>query len=401
MVADGYGHRGDVASRIAIDSVRNAIQNLPTSARGDRHEEYVTTCLAELTRQANSRVLQFAADHDCERLVGAAFAVLVLGDGRRNQASVLHAGTSRVYRIHGNRLSRLTRDHVNGARQMEQDGDEALEVALNARALGRDNKLSPEVTHIETSADDWFIVCSDGLTDALADADIARIVSGATDVEKVATALVWAANEAGGPDNISAIVIALSPAPIARKITSDEVISPAQRGGKADAWWLKYSWTPDHLTKHLGAEVFLSFKNLDRDGRETRECLMAKTVAVYLRRKGFTVFLSLDSLESLGKSAYMEAIEGALQTATVLIAVGTSAENLNSRWVKYEWHTFHQEIIEGYKRDGEIFSVIDGISERDLPLALRQRQAFRFTEEGLATLSRFLLRSLGKASSGT
>jgi len=176
---------------------------------------------------------------------------------------------------------------------------------------------------------------------------------------------------------------------------AEEVIASAFKAAPSQ-WWTKYPWTVGQTTKDQGAEVFVSFKNLGADGRETMDCRMAKTVAVYLRQKGFSVFLSLDSLEQLGKSAYMEAIESALQDASVLIAVGTSAENLNSRWVKYEWHAFHQEIIEGYKKGGEIFSVIDGITERDLPLALRQRQAFRFSEDGLAALSRFLARALGR-----
>jgi len=181
---------------------------------------------------------------------------------------------------------------------------------------------------------------------------------------------------------------------------SEAVIEAASRAAPAQ-WWTTYPWTAGQTTKDAGAEVFVSFKNLDSVGRETRDCLMAKTVAVYLRHKGFSVFLSLDSLEQLGKSAYMEAIETALQDAKVLIAVGASADNLNSRWVKFEWHSFHQEIIEGYKKDGEMFSVIEGITEKDLPLALRQRQAFRFSEDGLGALSRFLARSLGKEQRST
>lgn len=123
---------------------------------------------------------------------------------------------------------------------------------------------------------------------------------------------------------------------------------------------------------------------------------MAKTLAVFLRRRGFSVFMSLDSLEQLGKSAYMDAIESALQKAKVLIAVGTSVENLSSRWVKHEWHSFHQDIIEGFKPGGELFTVVDGVGQRNLPLALRQRQVFPFSEEGLESLARFLGRNLGR-----
>lgn len=85
---------------------------------------------------------------------------------------------------------------------------------------------------------------------------------------------------------------------------AEEVIAAAFKAAPAQ-WWTNYLWTTGQTTKDAGAEVFVSFKNLDAEGRETKDCLMAKTVAVYLRRKGFSVFLSLDSLEQLGKSAYM------------------------------------------------------------------------------------------------
>lgn len=161
-------------------------------------------------------------------------------------------------------------------------------------------------------------------------------------------------------------------------------------------WWAKYPWTSGNAGRDGVGDVFVSFKNLDTQGRETKDCQMAKTVTVFLRRRGFSVFMSLDSLEQLGKSAYMEAIESALQRAEVLIAVGTSVDNLSSRWVKHEWHSFHQDIVEGYKSGGEIFTVIDGFSQRDLPPALRQRQVFPFTEDGLESVARFLARALGR-----
>jgi len=164
-------------------------------------------------------------------------------------------------------------------------------------------------------------------------------------------------------------------------------------------WWTKHRWEPGECTHYGSAEVFIAFKNSDATGQETRDSLIAKTLATFLRRKGLSVFLSLDSLERLGKSAYMEAIETALNDARVLIAVGTSPENVTSGWVKYEWHSFHQEIIEGRKPDGEIFLVVEGIGPSNLPLPLRQRQLFPFSEDGFERLARFVQPAIGGSPS--
>lgn len=135
--------------------------------------------------------------------------------------------------------------------------------------------------------------------------------------------------------------------------TAEQAIVRACESAPAE-WWGKYRWTSSDAVRDGAGDIFISFKNLDATGHETKDCLMAKTLAVFLRRKAFSVFLSLDSLEQLGTSAYMEAIETALENAKVLVAVGTSVENFTSRWVKHEWHSFHQDIIEGYKPCGEI-----------------------------------------------
>lgn len=142
------------------------------------------------------------------------------------------------------------------------------------------------------------------------------------------------------------------------------------------------------------ADVFISFKHLDGNGNETRDCELAKRVAALLRKKKFAVFFSLDSLERLGTSAYKEAIDETLDRAKVLIAVGTSREHMESRWVRYEWDSFLQDIISGLKPSAEIFTVIDGIPLQDLPRGLRHRQSFGSSDAELERLSKFLSRAL-------
>ena len=83
-------------------------------------------------------------------------------------------------------------------------------------------------------------------------------------------------------------------------------------------------------------DVFISFKNLDERGVPTRDAQLANEVYNFLRSKGLSVFISTVTLESLGVSNYKKAIDDALDAASIMVAVGTSTENLNSEWVRYE-----------------------------------------------------------------
>jgi len=146
--------------------------------------------------------------------------------------------------------------------------------------------------------------------------------------------------------------------------------------------------------------VFISFKHLDAHGQETKDCQMARRIAGFLGQQGILVFFSPDSLERSGKSAYKKAIDEALDGATVLVAVGTSRENLESEWVRYEWDGFLNDIISGLKPKGEIFSVIDGVAARELPRGLRQRQVFSYDDDGIVKLANFIRHAINAVLDG-
>jgi len=96
-------------------------------------------------------------------------------------------------------------------------------------------------------------------------------------------------------------------------------------------------------------DVFISFKNLDEKGVPTRDAALANEVYNFLTSKGLNVFISTVTLESLGVSNYKKAIDEALDAASIMVAVGTSTENLNSEWVRYEWDGFYNDILSGVK----------------------------------------------------
>jgi hypothetical protein len=136
--------------------------------------------------------------------------------------------------------------------------------------------------------------------------------------------------------------------------------------------------------------VFISFKNLGRFGKPSRDSVLAREVFEALTARGFEVFFSPISLEKLGVSAYKAAIDKALDCSKVLVAVGTSAENLDSQWVRYEWDSFYNDILSGVKPDGRVFAYVEGCAPCTLPRALRQSQIFDRADAGLEKLTNFV-----------
>ena len=131
-------------------------------------------------------------------------------------------------------------------------------------------------------------------------------------------------------------------------------------------------------------DVFISFKNSDKDGCATREKAIAEQLCEYLKSKGILVFYSAQELEFLGKSQYTKVINKALESSRILVVVGSSRENLESEWGHYEWDSFLNAIRTGVKRNGEVYVLTDGMKiPDDLPWGLMLQQAFNASEDGV------------------
>jgi hypothetical protein len=144
----------------------------------------------------------------------------------------------------------------------------------------------------------------------------------------------------------------------------------------------------------MSSDIFISCKNLDEHGVQTRDSEIAAEVYKFLTGKGLSVFLSTFTLEQLGASAYTREIDSALESATVLLAIGTSADHLNSEWVRYEWDSFSNAIRSGGKPNGRVFTYIEGMPIRALPWALRHTQTFVHSKGSLERLYNFINKAL-------
>jgi len=207
VIADGMGGHaaGEVASGIAVRTLGEL------NARGHVRSEDVVA----LIRSTNSRILESAAQNPEQTGMGTTVAGLTVVDaGGADHWIVFNVGDSRVYRFLGNRMSMVTRDHSE-VREMVDAGlitaEEALRHPLRniiTRSLGTDPGPNADVWVFPPHPGERFVLCSDGLSNEIDDRAIMVALQRHDDPQEAADALVHAAVEAGGRDNISVVVVA-------------------------------------------------------------------------------------------------------------------------------------------------------------------------------------------------
>ena len=212
VLADGMGgyQAGEVASDLAASTLRAEVSrwlNDPAAAR-----EMVDTrqALAQSAQEANKRVFEAAQSRPEWAGMGT---TLVLAMVREDTVWVGHIGDSRAYRWRADRLEQLSRDHsllqeqIDAGLLTEEEAARSVHRNLVTRAVGVEPEVELEVHEHELKAGDLLMLCSDGLSDMLPDARIAGVIREADGLEDMGRALVQAANDAGGRDNISVILV--------------------------------------------------------------------------------------------------------------------------------------------------------------------------------------------------
>ena len=218
LVADGMGGHaaGEIASRIAVDSINEFIVHTKEDDGTwphayDEHLRRSTNRLMAALRLANNRVLE--AMRKDARLRGMGTTVVAcLAD--EATMSVAHVGDSRAYLIRDGELSRITNDHswvfeqVQAGMLTEAEAEKHPLRNVITRALGGALQVVPEASEIEARPGDVFLLCSDGLTGMVPETEILRVVDeNRDDLEQACRVLIDAANERGGLDNITAVLV--------------------------------------------------------------------------------------------------------------------------------------------------------------------------------------------------
>ena len=210
-VADGMGGHaaGDIASRIAVDVVDDRTAQLPDTG--------IERYLRDTVLAAHEAILK-AADAD-PQLDGMGTTLTALWlDPDRLEGHIVHVGDSRAYRWREGQLEQLTRDQTWVQEQVDagvlspQQAQGHPFAAMLTGALGiKDADLDVQSVPVALEPDDTLLLCSDGLIARIADEDLEAVLRAHDDLDAAAEALVDAANEAGGPDNITVALVGARP----------------------------------------------------------------------------------------------------------------------------------------------------------------------------------------------
>jgi PPM family protein phosphatase len=227
VLADGMGgyKAGEVASEIAVLMVATELNEFMVDKPilGELNPDLLleSQMLLQAVARTNAAIYQISQDQPQCAGMGT---TLVAGIFTDNKLVVGHIGDSRAYRLRGETLTQLTEDHslvqeqINAGLITEEQAQVSNNKNLVTRALGIEPEVELELQEFDVEVSDVYLLCSDGLSDLVSDAEITEILLAANgNVTFAANKLVQSANEHGGMDNISVVVALVKKAFTAEK----------------------------------------------------------------------------------------------------------------------------------------------------------------------------------------
>lgn len=207
IVADGMGghNAGDYASRLAVEII---VEEAASACDGTPEE-----ILTKAVQCANRKIRKCAEENPDLEGMGTTIVVASIIE---DTLIVANVGDSRLYVVNGKGMKQVTRDH-SWVEEMVRRGSLGKEEARNhpdkniiTRAVGVEDTVQVDFFYKKVEAEDQILMCTDGLTNMLEDEEIRMIMNGARDIVEKAEKLVDKANENGGRDNISVVLVETS-----------------------------------------------------------------------------------------------------------------------------------------------------------------------------------------------
>lgn len=217
VVADGMGghSHGEVASRIAVDTIRDyiageidgtAVRRFPSEPSFKKHSNQ----LRNAVRTAHDQVLRAIHKDTSLQGMGTTVVGLLVDD---ETLAIAHVGDSRAYRLREGEFDLLTQDHtwvheqvLAGYLSEEQARHHPLKNVVT-RALGSEKEVLVDLQELKVEPGDLYLMCSDGLTTMLNDDQILRVIKTDEPLDARCQSLINQANQAGGLDNITVILV--------------------------------------------------------------------------------------------------------------------------------------------------------------------------------------------------
>ncbi len=222
VVADGMGgaQAGEVASQTAVESFN---EGLADPARPD-------DSLRALVLAANTRIHELSHSNPQHAGMGTTLTAVYVGE---QEVSIAHVGDSRAYCLRDGTLSKLTEDHslvdelIREGKLTPEEAEEHPQRSIITRALGPEATVEVDLHVYRARPGDLYLICSDGLTSMVGERLVATILLSSESLRDAGEALIAAANEAGGRDNITVILLRLEEVHMARELELD---SPTSTG---------------------------------------------------------------------------------------------------------------------------------------------------------------------------
>lgn len=216
VTADGMGghQTGEIASAMVVASMRNffeATREGPWEAQAeDEAMGRAASRLLTAVRKANRDVFEIASTHEQHGGMGSTVVALLVDEA---QVHIAHVGDSRCYRVRDGKVEQLTRDHSLRSEALLLSPDlpqellETLPSNVITRALGMKDTVQVDLKTVEVEPGDTYLLCSDGLSGMLDDDEILGAFELSDTLEDACELMVALANEAGGRDNISTVLV--------------------------------------------------------------------------------------------------------------------------------------------------------------------------------------------------
>lgn len=328
VVADGMGgaQAGEVASRIAIEAFAQGLGDVAQPEDG----------LAARATAANARIYELSHSSAEHAGMGTTLTAAYVGPA---EIAIAHVGDSRAYRLRGGELMRLTDDHslvdelLRQGKITPEEAADHPQRSVITRALGPEPAVDVDTCSYSACAGDAYLLCSDGLTTMVSEERLAEILRSHADLREAGEALIAAANEAGGRDNITVVLFRLED-------PSTLAASNATAEPPTEAWAIS-DVHPAAPVRRLQPRAPVHGAERRRTGRRgrIRRAAPALAVLVVLGMLGCGAFLTLESVYFIGTNSrglitlyrgVPYRLPGGIKLYSIEYVTGVSASTLSS-----------------------------------------------------------------------
>lgn len=208
VIADGMGghQAGDVASQMVISIIEKEWLEIGEISKPEEAESWLKTTI----HQVNSQIYEKSISHkECQGMG----TTIVMTFCTPNFITVAHVGDSRCYMINEKGFSQITEDHslvnelVRSGQITHEDAEHHPRKNVILKALGTEEAISPDIRTISWEIGNMILLCSDGLSDKVSGSELQDFMENNESIENKAKGLIALANERGGEDNISLVIV--------------------------------------------------------------------------------------------------------------------------------------------------------------------------------------------------